>query len=73
MQKDDTTAFFFTLFFVTGIAIDSTGKCSDRNNKNCTSFDGIRKNTIYSIIAFKKSSNCEIIIFGGSEVGCKKN
>jgi peptidoglycan hydrolase-like protein with peptidoglycan-binding domain len=52
-----------------GIAVSSSGNCSDRNNPHCTSLDGIRATTINGIIAFKRSSGCAITITGGTETG----
>ena len=51
------------------IRVHSSGNCSDKNNKRCTSLDGVRQSTIYSVIAFKQASNCEIVITAGTEVG----
>jgi hypothetical protein len=51
------------------IRTHSSGNCSDKNNKRCTSLDGIRQSTIDGIIAFKKASNCDIVITAGTEVG----
>lgn len=52
-----------------GIAWSSSGNCSDRTKKNCTSFEQVNSATIDGIIAFKKASGCEIKITGGTEIG----
>ncbi|MET8247321.1 peptidoglycan-binding protein [Streptomyces sp. NPDC005202] len=52
-----------------GITRSSTGNCTDRNRKNCTSFQDIRVGTINGVIALKKASGCSIVITGGTEVG----
>lgn len=51
------------------ISWKSSGNCSNRNNKRCTSFDGIRVRSIQGISALKRSSGCPITITGGTEVG----
>jgi hypothetical protein len=52
-----------------GITWSSSGRCTDRNNRRCTSFDNIRQNTINGIISFARGSGCDIVITGGSETG----
>lgn len=52
-----------------GIAIYSSGNCSDRNRSDCTSLEGVRQSTIDGIITFRKMSNCEITITAGTERG----
>lgn len=52
-----------------GITWSSSGSCSDRNNKKCTSFDEINSETIDGIISFKKVSGCPVNITGGTETG----
>lgn len=52
-----------------GITWKSSGNCSDRTNRRCTSFDQINSRTIDGIIAFKKESGCSVVITGGTEVG----
>ena len=54
------------------ITISSTGNCSDRNNRNCTSLEQIRQSTILGLILFKQSSSCQINVTGGTEVGHAK-
>uniref|UniRef100_A0A915LH69 Uncharacterized protein n=1 Tax=Meloidogyne javanica TaxID=6303 RepID=A0A915LH69_MELJA len=50
-----------------GISISSTGRCSNRNNPQCTSLEGIHSEAIDGIITLKKASGCPIIITGGTE------
>lgn len=52
-----------------GISISSSGGCSDKNNKSCTSLDGVRQNTINGILSFKKLSSTNVVITGGTETG----
>jgi hypothetical protein len=52
-----------------GITWSSSGNCSDRNNKKCTSFDEVNSETIDGIISFKNVSGCDIRITGGTETG----
>jgi hypothetical protein len=52
-----------------GITWSSSGKCSDRKNRHCTSFDEINSETVDGIIAFKKASGCDVNITGGTETG----
>ncbi|MFB9192341.1 hypothetical protein ACFFWA_05120 [Actinomadura verrucosospora] len=52
-----------------GIGWRSTGGCSDRTVRTCTSFEGIRWGTIRSLIEFAESSGCEIVVTGGTEHG----
>lgn len=52
-----------------GIGISSSGNCSDRNNRSCTSLEQIRCRSIDGIVALKQSSGCGITITGGTEVG----
>lgn len=56
-----------------GISITSSGGCSDRLNKTCTSLDGIPKDTIQDIINLKNGTGCTFRITGGTEVGHKSH
>ncbi len=47
----------------------STGSCTDRNRKNCTSLQDIRVGTVNGVIDLKKKSGCGVVITGGTEVG----
>ncbi|MGW2103802.1 peptidoglycan-binding domain-containing protein [Streptomyces olivaceoviridis] len=52
-----------------GITRSSSGNCSDRNRKNCTSLQDIRARTVDGVITLKKQSGCRVVITGGTEVG----
>lgn len=52
-----------------GIKWRSSGGCSDRNKKTCTSFDRVNSATIDAVITLKKACNCPITITGGTETG----
>ncbi|MET8771410.1 peptidoglycan-binding protein [Streptomyces sp. NPDC004658] len=52
-----------------GITRSSSGNCTNRYNKNCTSLQDIRVRTVDGVIALKKKSRCRIVITGGTEVG----
>src|SRR5262249_45261391 len=52
-----------------GITWSSSGNCSNRNDRRCTSFEQINSETIDGIIAFKKASGCDVNITGGTEFG----
>lgn len=52
-----------------GITWSSSGQCSDRNNRHCTSFEQINARTIDGIITLKNACGCAINITGGTEVG----
>ncbi|WP_203597255.1 hypothetical protein [Actinomadura bangladeshensis] len=52
-----------------GIRWRSTGGCSDRTVRTCTSFKGVRWGTIKGVIDFAESSGCKITITGGTERG----
>jgi hypothetical protein len=52
-----------------GIPISSSGNCSDRTNRTCTSLDGMRQDTISQAITVKSACNCSVVVTGGTEVG----
>ncbi|WP_030415100.1 hypothetical protein [Streptomyces sp. NRRL S-1448] len=52
-----------------GISWSSSGHCSDRNNRRCTSFSQINSGTVSGIITFKRASHCAVTITGGTETG----
>jgi hypothetical protein len=47
-----------------GIGIYSSGNCSDRGNRRCTSLEQVKCRTIDGIVALKISSRCSIVITG---------
>ncbi|CAF0727614.1 unnamed protein product [Rotaria sp. Silwood1] len=52
-----------------GIGISSSGGCSNRNNRRCTSLEQVRCNAIRCLKTLKTSSGCGIIVTGGTEIG----
>ncbi|MDP9848018.1 hypothetical protein J2853_007229 [Streptosporangium lutulentum] len=52
-----------------GLNWTSSGKCSDRRVGHCTSLQAVRAATVDNVIALKKSSQCPIVITGGTEIG----
>jgi hypothetical protein len=56
-------------FSAAGISWTSSGGCSDRNNRTCTSFEGIRQATIDGAVTLKSASGCSLMITGGTETG----
>ncbi|MFE7311851.1 MULTISPECIES: hypothetical protein [unclassified Streptomyces] len=52
-----------------GVTWTSSGRCSNRNNRNCTSFDRINRTTVAGVIAFKKASKCAVTLTAGTETG----
>ncbi len=52
-----------------GIRWRSTGGCSDRTIRTCTSFEGVRWGTVKGLIGFAKSSGCKVTVTGGTERG----
>jgi hypothetical protein len=56
------------------IAVVSSGNCSNQNNSSCTSFDGMKQNTVDGIVNLAKdcratSPACAMTVTGGTEVG----
>jgi hypothetical protein len=51
------------------ITLYSSGKCSDRETKTCTSLEQIREATLLRVIELHLESSCELVITGGTEVG----
>lgn len=56
-------------FNAAGITWTSTGGCTDRNNPSCTSFEGLRQDTVDGAVTLKRASGCPITITGATEVG----
>lgn len=52
-----------------GIGWRSTGGCSDRMIRTCTSFEQIRWGTIKGLVRFARSSGCDVVVTGGTERG----
>jgi len=54
---------------VANISVVSSGNCTDKTKKTCTSLDGVQKNSIQRLIEFQQAYGSPIIITGGTEVG----
>ncbi|KAF9972641.1 hypothetical protein BGZ73_004205 [Actinomortierella ambigua] len=53
-----------------GITASSTGGCTNKNNPNCTSYQGILSGTVDAVITLKKASGCSsLVITGATETG----
>jgi WXG100 family type VII secretion target len=52
-----------------GITIHSSGNCRDRNNRTCTSVEGIRQGTVDGLVAFRNAVGVDLVMTGGTEVG----
>ncbi|MEU2582078.1 hypothetical protein ABZ612_03750 [Streptomyces avermitilis] len=52
-----------------GVTWVSSGRCSNRNNSRCTSFEQINKSTVAGVIDFKKASRCAVTLTAGTEKG----
>ncbi|KAK0391156.1 hypothetical protein NLU13_0657 [Sarocladium strictum] len=52
-----------------GISHVSSGGCSDRNVRTCTSFDQVNEVTIAGAVTLKRACGCSLVITGGTETG----
>jgi hypothetical protein len=53
-----------------GITASSSGGCTTRSNRRCTSYQGIRSGTVDGVITLKRASGVtSLVITGGTEVG----
>jgi WXG100 family type VII secretion target len=52
-----------------GITIHSSGNCRDRNNRRCTSVEGMRQETQDGLVAFRNAVGVDLVMTGGTEVG----
>ncbi|KAF1817104.1 hypothetical protein P152DRAFT_445250 [Eremomyces bilateralis CBS 781.70] len=52
-----------------GISSSSTGDCTDKTVKTCTSYDGLLSGTVAGAITLKGACACTLIITGGTETG----
>ena len=52
-----------------GISVSSSGNCSNRNVKSCTSLEKINSGTIDGVITLKRASGCTVTVTGGTEIG----
>ncbi|WP_431781864.1 peptidoglycan-binding domain-containing protein [Streptomyces chumphonensis] len=58
-----------SMFTSAGIPWSSSGNCSDRYARTCTSFDQLRRTSAEGVIALKRASGCSVHITGGTETG----
>lgn len=52
-----------------GITWRSNGNCSNREQTDCTSFEGMRWSSLLGLIALRRESGCPLIVSGGTERG----
>jgi hypothetical protein len=52
-----------------GLRTQSTGNCTSKHMRHCTSLDKVRTGTIARVIALKQQSRCPIMVTGGTESG----
>lgn len=52
-----------------GLKWTSTGGCTDRRRRSCTSLEAIRYGTLMRLIELKRASGCDITVTGGTETG----
>ncbi|MFF0770321.1 hypothetical protein ACFYUK_15645 [Nonomuraea wenchangensis] len=54
---------------VAGLRTKSTGNCTSKHHRHCTSLDRVRTGTVARIIQLKQESHCPILVTGGTEDG----
>ncbi|MCA9363883.1 hypothetical protein KC727_01545 [Candidatus Kaiserbacteria bacterium] len=61
----------FATLQAAGIGVSASGDCPHRNQKDCTSLDGMKPKTVQSIVDFKNEcgGNCDVVVTGGTEIG----
>lgn len=52
-----------------GLRWKSSGRCTDRRIRVCTSLEAVRSATLHEVIALKRDSGCSIMVTGGTEAG----
>jgi hypothetical protein len=52
-----------------GLKTKSTGRCTSKHMRHCTSLERVRTGTIAEIIRLKHKSGCPILVTGGTEHG----
>lgn len=52
-----------------GLRWISSGHCTRRTNRHCTSFDGLRPASLNGILDLRQQSHCGVVISGGTERG----
>lgn len=57
------------LLRVAGLRWVSSGHCTRRSNRHCTSFDGLQPTTLDGVLRLREASRCGLVISGGTERG----
>ncbi|WP_449064009.1 hypothetical protein [Planomonospora algeriensis] len=52
-----------------GLGLYSSGGCTDRRLRQCTSLEAIRTRTLRGAIRLKRRSGCPLTLTGGTEIG----
>ena len=52
-----------------GLRWISSGHCTRRTNRHCTSFSGLRTSTLGGVLRLREDSRCRLVISGGTERG----
>ncbi|MEV4243404.1 hypothetical protein AB0J63_08350 [Streptosporangium canum] len=52
-----------------GLRWKSSGGCTNRSVRTCTSLEAVRAATVADVIALKQRSGCPVVVTGGTEVG----
>jgi hypothetical protein len=52
-----------------GLRWRSTGNCTDKRLRHCTSLDSVRTSTVSGLIELKQRSGCPLVVTGGTEAG----
>lgn len=52
-----------------GLTWSSSGSCTNRQNRSCTSFEQINQATVNGLKTLKSASRCSMNITGGTEIG----
>ncbi|GAB2822391.1 hypothetical protein GCM10022221_20460 [Actinocorallia aurea] len=55
-----------------GVARRSSGACTDRTRRGCTSYEGLRRGTLDGLLRFVRESGCPVTVSGGTEPGHQK-
>jgi tartrate dehydratase beta subunit/fumarate hydratase class I family protein len=67
-----TDAYARQLLANAGISVVSSGGCSNKNNRRCTSLQQIHRGAIdgpSGVLTLKRVSGCSMVVTGGTEVG----
>ncbi|MDA0633383.1 hypothetical protein OUY22_08130 [Nonomuraea sp. MCN248] len=52
-----------------GLRLTSSGGCTNRHVRHCTSLDAVRTATVQRVVTLKRRSGCPVTITGGTETG----